>query len=151
MAPLIFLLVSFAILFLINRFALKNRFDLSFVGRAAMSSMLVVTGVSHFTSTDFMVEMMPDFMPFKKETVYLTGVLELLAVAGLLIDKTSRLTSVLLIIFFLAVLPANVAGSIKQVRYGGMELGAAYLFFRVPLQIFFILWTYFFGIRLNKS
>lgn len=150
MAPLIFLLVSFAVLFFVNKFLLNRRLSLSFIGRAALAVMLIVTGISHFTSTDLMVEMMPDFLPAKREIVYFTGVCELLAVAGLLWDKTAKLTAVMLIIFFLAVLPANIVGSMKQVRLGGMEIGAMYLLFRVPLQILFIFWAYNFGIRINK-
>jgi len=151
MAPLIFLLGSFVLFFLVNKFLLGGRFSISFVGRTALAVMLVVTGLSHFTSTDLMVAMMPDMMPMKREIVYLTGVLELLAVAGLLIERTSKLTAVMLIIFFLSILPANIAGSLKQVPLGGMENGAAYLYFRIPLQIFFILWAYYFGIRINRK
>lgn len=151
MAPLIFLLVTFGILFAVNKFLLKERLSLSFIGRAALAVMLIVTGISHFTSTDLMIEMMPDFMPAKKEIVYFTGICELLAVVGLLWDKTAKLTAVMLIIFFLAVLPANIAGSIKQVQFGGMENGVMYLLFRIPLQILFIFWAYYFGIRINKQ
>lgn len=150
MTPLIFLLTGFALVYAINKFLLNNRLSLSFVGRAALALMLTVTGISHFTSTDLMVEMMPDFLPMKKETIYLTGVLELLAAGGLLINKISRLTAVLLIIFFLAILPANIVGSLKQVNLGGMENGAIYLLFRIPLQIFFVAWTYYSGVRANK-
>lgn len=150
MAPLIFLLVTFGILFAVNKFLLKERLSLSFIGRAALAVMLIVTGISHFTSTDLMVEMMPEFMPAKREIVYFTGICELLAVVGLLWDKTAKLTAVMLIIFFLAVLPANIAGSIKQVQFGGMENGAMYLLFRIPLQILFIFWAYYFGIRINR-
>jgi len=147
MAPLVFLLLSFTIFWLVNRFLLGRRLSLSFIGRAALAVMLIVTGTAHFTSPDIMVETMPDIMPLKKEIVYFTGVCELLAVAGLIWDKTSRLTSVVLIVYFLAVLPANIIGSIKQVNLGGMEYGTVYLLFRVPLQIFFIWWTYYFGVR----
>lgn len=150
MAPLIALLVGFGILFAVNRFVLKDRWSLSLLGRISLALMLVVTGTAHFTQTDVMIEMMPDFMPLKRETVYLTGVIEFLAVIGLIINKTSKLAAILLIIFFLAVLPANIVGSLKRVNLGGMENGAAYLFFRIPLQIFFILWAYYFGVRINK-
>lgn len=150
MAPLIFLSATFLLLCVVNKFFLASRLSFSFIGRASLAAMLIVTGIAHFTSTDLMVETIPDFLPLKREIVYLTGVLELLAVAGLLIDKTAKLTAVLLIIFFLAVLPANIVGSLKQVNLGGTENGAMYLFFRVPLQIFFIFWTYYFGIRINK-
>lgn len=150
MAPLIFLLITFVLLFGINKLLLKNKLSISFVGRAAMSVMLIVTGVAHFANTDLMVEMMPEFLPLKREFVYLTGVLELLAVVGLLINRLSKLTAVLLIIFFILILPANIVGSIKQINLGGMENGVLYLLFRVPLQIFFIFWAYYFGIRTNK-
>ena len=41
--------------------------------------MLVFTGVAHFVKTDLMIEMIPDFIPFKKETVYWTGLIEIIA------------------------------------------------------------------------
>src|SRR5215213_11407047 len=138
MAPLIFLLGTFAVLYLLNRFLLGRRLNLSFIGRASMAMMLIVTGVSHFTNTQPMIDMMPDFMHAKREMIYFTGVCELLAVVGLLWEKTSRLASILLIIFFVLVLPANVVGSLKSVQIGGMDYGPMYLLFRIPLQIFFI-------------
>ncbi len=149
MTPLIILLVSFGLIFVINKFLLGGKLSLSFVGRVSLAIMLLATGIAHFTSTDVMVEMLPEFLPLKREIIYLTGVLELSAAIGLLIDKTAKLTSVLLIIFFIAILPANIIGSLKQVSLGGMEIGAIYLLFRIPLQILFIFWAYYFGIRLN--
>jgi len=147
MAPLIILLVTFGLLHLIDRFALGGRLGLPFVGRAAMAIMLIAAGVSHFTNTEQMVAMMPDFIPAKRELVYFTGVCELLAVPGLLWSKTARLASILLLIFFVLILPANIAGSLKQVQFGGMEYGPWYLLFRIPLQILFIWWVWFFGLR----
>lgn len=147
MAPLVFLLGTFAVLYLGNRLLLGRRLSMSFIGRASMAVMLVVTGISHFTNTEEMIAIMPDFVPAKREMVYFTGVCELLAVVGLLWDKTARLTSILLIVFFVLVLPANIAGSLKSVEFGGMEYGPLYLLFRVPLQIFFIWWVWWFGIK----
>ena len=147
MAPLIILLVTFALLYLLDRFALGDRLGLSFIGRAAMAVMLIATGITHFIQTDAMVVMMPDFVPAKRELVYFTGICELAAVVGLVWDKTARLASILLIIFFVVVLPANIAGSFKQAQMGGMEYGPWYLLFRVPLQLFFIWWVWFFGVR----
>ena len=151
MAPLIVLLVAFSLLFGIDKFLLKRKLSLSFIGRVSLAVMLIVTGVAHFTSSDVMGEMMPEFLPMKKEIVYLTGILEFLAAVGLLIDKLSKITAILLIIYFVAILPANIVGSLKQVNLGGMEYGAMYLLFRVPLQILFIFWAYYFGIRINNK
>ena len=151
MAPLIVLLAVFAILYAVNRYALRGRLCLSLIGRIAMSAMLLVTGIAHFTSTDLMVEMMPDIVPLKREMVYFTGVCELAAAVGLLWDRTAKLASIMLIIFFIAVLPANIAGSFKEVKIGGMDYGPMYLLFRIPLQIFLIWWVYYFGVKRADS
>jgi len=151
MAPLIILLVTFGVLYFIDRFALTGRLGLPFIGRASMAVMLIATGIAHFTNTNEMIAMMPDFMPAKREIVYFTGICELAAVVGLLWNKTARLASILLLIFFVLVLPANIAGSLKQVQLGGMEYGPLYLLFRVPLQIFFIWWVWYFGLRATST
>jgi len=90
-------------------------------------------------------------VPFKLETVYITGILEIVASIGLITNKFGRLTSIMLILFFLAILPANIVGSMKAVELGGMKNGVNYLFFRIPLQLLFIGWVYYFGVRINKS
>ena len=151
MAPLIILIVCFGITFLINKFLLKDRFSLSFIGRFSLAIMLIFTGIAHFAKTDLMIEMMPEIVPFKKETVYFTGFLEIMASIGLLTQKFSKLTSIILILFFLAILPANIIGSMKEVELGGMEKGVNYLYFRIPLQLLFIIWAYYFGIKINKT
>ena len=151
MAPLILLVASFLTLALINRFFNKSRLSISFMGRTAMAFMLIVTGIAHFTQTPQMVEMIPDFIPFKETVVYVTGFFEFLLAFGLLPKKSSKPASILLIVFFVCILPANIAGSMKHVALGGMEYGPAYLFFRIPLQLFFIGWTYYFGIKVNSK
>lgn len=150
MAPLLILIISFSVTWIVNRIVLKNRLNLSFIGRLSMAIMLLITGMAHFTTTDLMIEMMPDIVPFKMLMIYFTGILEVLASIGLLNQKSSKLASILLIVFFLAVLPANVTGSLKEVALGGMEKGADYLYFRIPLQIGFMAWAYYFGIKINK-
>ena len=150
MAPLIILLITFAALYSLDRFVLGGKIGLSLAGRIAMAAMLVATGISHFTNAEEMIAMMPDFLPAKRELVYFTGACELAAVVGLIWNRTAKLASILLIVFFFLVLPANIAGSLKSVNFGGMEYGPWYLLFRVPLQVFFIGWVWWFGMRNPK-
>ncbi len=92
--------------------------------------------------------MMPDFLPFKKEIVMLTGFIEIAAAIGLLIPRIEYLVSELLILFFIFILPANIHAAAKNIDYqkGTNDgHGLLYLWFRIPLQIFFIAWVYFFG------
>jgi uncharacterized membrane protein len=149
MAPLFVLLISFVLFHLANRYGLKQKFTTDLVGRTALALMLVFTGSAHFFMEDQMVKMLPDFLPGKYMIIYLTGIIEFIAAVGLMIKKTSRLASVMLILFFVSVLPANIIGSLNHVELGGMENGRVYLFFRIPVQLFFIGWVYYFGIRTN--
>jgi len=146
MAPLIILVFSFIVFLTTNRLFFHKKLSLSFMGRSALGIMMFFTAITHFTQTEYMIQMLPDTIPYKTWVVYATGIFELAAVAGLFIRNTVKTTSYLLILFFLLILPANIIGSIKQVNLGGMEAGVPYLIFRIPLQVLFIIWTYYFGI-----
>jgi len=149
MKPLIVLLVAFAIALITTKLVFNN-FDIAFSGRIAMSIMLAFTAIAHFAFTKGMEMMIPGFIPFKKGMVYLTGVIEILAAIGLLIPKFRVVTAWLLIVFFVLLIPANIKAAIRHIDYQKGTFdgnGVAYLWFRVPLQIVFILWTYFSAIR----
>ena len=135
MLPLFVLLISFFAGLAFNRYVFNRKFSIEFLGRFAMSLMLLVTGSAHFFRTPEMVESLPDVIPFKIELVYFTGFVELLAAIGLLIPKLFRITAILLIAFFICVLPANIIGSLKGVALGGMDNGPLYLLFRVLYRV----------------
>jgi uncharacterized membrane protein len=145
MKPLVVLLTTFIIsLFMVK--LIEGDFEFALPGRIAMSVMLVFTSVGHFVFTKGMTLMMPDFIPYKKQIVYLTGGIELAAAIGFHISCLKEVTAWLLILFFLLILPANINASVKHVDYqkGTFEgKGLRYLWFRIPLQVIFIVWTYF--------
>lgn len=148
MKPLFILLVAFVIALFIIRIAFHH-FDFPLSGRIAMSVMLVFTAIAHFAFTRGMEMMIPGFIPFKKLMVYITGIIEIAAAIGLLIPNFTIVTAWLLILFFIVLLPANINAAVKHIDYqkGSYDgAGLNYLWFRVPLQVFFILWTYFFAI-----
>ena len=149
MKPLIVLLVSFVIALIVTRLIIGD-FNIALSGRIAMALMLAFTAIGHFAFTKGMVMMIPDFIPFKKALVYFTGVIELISEAGLLISSYQVLTAWLLIVFFIVLLPANINAAIRHIDYQKGTFtgsGLTYLWFRIPLQILFILWTYFSAIR----
>jgi len=151
METLIILFGVFASTLLIVKLITK-RFEISQAGRIAMAAMLVFTAIGHFAFAKGMV-MMISFLPWATEIVYITGVIELAAAAGLLIPKMTLLTGKLLILFFIVLLPANIYAAyhninLKTADYSGK--GISYLWFRIPLQLLFILWVYYSSIR-NQS
>lgn len=137
MAPLIALIVTYAAGYVVFR----NRPDHTLAGRLALAAMLGVTGVAHFTATDALASMVPPIVPYPVAVVHVTGIAELLF-AVLLVARPSPLLGWILVAFLVAVLPANIYAAVYEVGLGGR--GAAYLWFRVPLQIFFIAWAAYF-------
>jgi uncharacterized membrane protein len=120
MKPLFVLLSVFGITAAVSKI-FYHQWNSVFAGNLAMSIMLFFTAMAHFAFSKGMAMMLPPFLPFKKVIVYVTGLIEILAGVGLLIQPCRHTTSVLLIIFFILILPA-------------------------PLQIFFIEWAWYFGI-----
>ncbi len=145
MKPFIVLLISFLFAFFaIKIFAHRNDFALS--ARIGMSVMLVFTAIGHFAFPKGMCMMLPDFIPFKLPLVYLTGIIEIAAAFGLQISGMVSTTGLLLIVFFILILPANIYAALRRVDYQKATndgKGLPYLWFRIPLQIFYIAWVYF--------
>lgn len=146
MKPLLVLISVFITSLLVLKL-LKRSFQVALSARIAMAAMLVFTAIGHFAFTKGMALMLPDFIPQRELLVYLTGMIEVVAAIGLLIPSLRVLTGWLLIAFFLLILPVNIYAAIKHVDYQNANFngqGLDYLWFRIPLQIIFILWTYFF-------
>ncbi|MGM0580881.1 MAG: DoxX family protein [Bacteroidota bacterium] len=144
MKPLIVLLSVFAIS-LVGTKLTNGNYEIALSGRIAMAVMLVFTAAGHFAFPKGMSMMLPDFIPYKLAIIYMTGIIEIAAAIGVLIPSLREITAYLLIVFFILILPANINAAIKQVNLQKATLdghGLAYLWFRIPLQIFFIIWVY---------
>lgn len=152
MKPLI-VLISASI---ISGFAIKfikGTYNFQLSARVGMSMMLLFTAMGHFMFTDGMTMMVPEFIPFKRELIYFTAIIEIAGAIGLLITKFRLVTGWLLILFFLLILPANIKASIDHLDYQNANyngFGLQYLWFRIPLQILFIAWVYFSSIKIIK-
>lgn len=154
MKALLVLLFTFAISQIIIRLY-KKEHDIAFAARVAMALMLVFTAIGHFVFPEGMTAMIPSFLPFKKLIVVFSGILEIAFAIGLLGFANKRMIGILIITFFVLILPANIHAAINGINYETGALdgpGIEYLWFRVPLQLFFILWVYFSCIntRLNS-
>ena len=151
MKPLIILLSSFLISLLVIKI-INKEYDFALSGRIAMSIMLLFTAIGHFAFTKGMSMMIPNFIPHKETFVHLTGIFEILLAIGLLIPRLKYISGWILIIFLLLMLPANIYASIHNINYQKGTFdgnGLAYLWFRIPLQFLFIIWTYFSAIRIH--
>jgi len=130
----------------------RRKYKVALAGRIAMAAMLILTSIGHFVFNKGMSMMLPDFIPYKAEVIYLTGVLELLASIGLLVPKLQTITGCLLILFFIMILPFNIYAAMNHIdlqkaTYDGK--GPGYLWYRIPMQFFYIAWVYFSAVK-NK-
>ncbi|APZ47458.1 hypothetical protein BW723_14705 [Polaribacter reichenbachii] len=144
MKPLLILLSTFTLALIIIKLIYKEYY-FALSARIAMAVMLLFTAIGHFVFTKGMSMMIPGFIPFKTLFVYLTGIFEILLAIGLCTHNLKVLSGYALIIFLLLMLPANIYASINNVNYQEGTFngnGLAYLWFRIPLQILFIIWTY---------
>ena len=149
MKPLFVLLGAFIISLILTKLFTKA-IDYALSGRIAMAVMLAFTAIGHFAFTKGMTMMLPDFIPFKTEVIYLTGVIEIIAAVGLLIPSLRVWTGWALIVFFILLLSGNIKAAIDHVDYQKATFngnGLSYLWFRIPLQLLFIVWTYLSAIR----
>ena len=123
---------------------MNGKFEYATSGRIAMAIMLLFTSLGHFIFVKGMSVMVPDFVPKKELVVLATGVFEIVLGLGLLLPF-HKLTGYVLITFFILIIPANIKASTENINYQTGEFdgnGMTYLWFRVPLQLFFILWVY---------
>ena len=143
MEPLIVLLVSFFVLLAIP--GTRNRFGVGRRGLIAMGMMLIFTAIGHFKYLKGMALMIPSFLAFPELITIVTGVFEIVAGILLIAGKFNKVVVWLVLLFFIAILPANINAAIlhvnlEEANYTGP--GPAYLWFRIPLQLFFILWLW---------
>lgn len=115
--------------------------NLLFSGNIALCLILFFTAMGHFKFPDGMAKMIPSFIPLKKELVLITGILEILAGIALLFPEPRHLAGEFLILFFIAILPANIYSAMNHLDYQKGIYdgnGLKYLWFRIPMQIFLI-------------
>lgn len=83
-------------------FTLKN------LGLAFVFLWFMIGGVAHFTNTEFFTAIMPPYIGFHTEIVYLSGVLEILGAIGILIPRLRQWAGNGLLLLVIGVSPANI-------------------------------------------
>ena len=101
-------------------------------------------GLKHFIDTSFFLKIMPPSFPLHKESVYVSGVLEILFGSGIIIKKTRFYASWGIILLLIAVYPANIYLAFSE---GAQQAIGVSSFFaswvRLPIQFGLIALAYF--------
>jgi uncharacterized membrane protein len=105
---------------------------------------MVVIGALHFTDPEPFVKIVPDYLPYPLELVYLSGFFEVLAGVGLLIPRVSRAAAWILVVLYVAVFPANIYQSINNIAVPGLPHNPPLIWLRFPFQALLVAWAWLF-------
>ena len=105
-----------------------------------MGPLYVLTDINHFINPEFYVAIMPPYLPWHLELVWLSGVLEIVVGVGVLVPKTRRPAGWALIALLIAVFPANLHMALAEP--GTFDAPAWGLWLRLPIQGLLIAWAW---------
>jgi uncharacterized membrane protein len=150
MAPLIVLVVVTLLTRLVGQLGVASLRDWAAATRVGLAVMFCFTAAAHFNSMRAdLVRMVPPMVPNPELMVTFTGVCEIVGAIGLLVPRTRRVAAVALILFLVAVLPANIHAAQSGVTLRGAP--ATPLIPRVVLQVVFIALLWWSGVRAPRE
>ncbi len=100
----------------------------------------VLAGANHFRNPKFYVQIMPPYLPWPLELVYVSGVFEVLLGVLVMIPRTSHIGGWGLIALLIAVFPANLHMALNTQLYP--QVSPMVLYLRLPLQLLPMAWAY---------
>jgi uncharacterized membrane protein len=85
------------------------------VMRMVMAAFFAAGFVLHFLAASELVAITPDWVPFPRDVVFATGILELALAFALLIPRLRKVTGIAIALYVIAVWPANIKHAIEHI------------------------------------
>ncbi len=117
------------------------KFGSSF-SRTVLGFLFVGAGALHFLAPGTYERIMPPYLPFHRELVYLSGALEILGGLGMFYERPRPAAGIGLVLLLIAVWPANLQMLIDAYAEHKPSWWLALLWARLPLQILLIWWVW---------
>jgi len=105
-----------------------------------MSYFYIQIGIKHFTDPNWFMQIMPPYLPYHLELVYLSGFFEIILGILLIFKKTRYIAGWGLILLLIAVFPANIY--LAQTNGVAMGISPEIAWGRLPIQAVFIALAY---------
>ncbi|MGK0223997.1 MAG: putative membrane protein [Limisphaerales bacterium] len=113
---------------------------LRYLGLGIVFVWFMFGGITHFTNPDFFVAIMPPYLPWHLEIVYLSGVFEVVFAAMLVLPKTRQLAGNLLMALTIAVTPANIHMWLNPDLFPDVEPLLLSVRLVVQIVLLFVIW-----------
>ena len=98
----------------------------------------VYVGIRHFIDPDFFLAIMPDYLPYHLEAVYISGICEIALGAMLFFKKFRWIAGWGLILLLIAVFPANIYLAQNESAQQTIQISENAALIRLPFQALFI-------------
>jgi uncharacterized membrane protein len=111
--------------------------------RLLLAILFVGAGVLHFVKPEFYLAIMPPYLPYHLELVYVSGAFEILGGLGVLVPSLRRAAGYGLLALLVAVYPANIQMFLDAWRDQGLSVWTVVLLLRLPFQFVLAAWVWF--------
>ncbi|GIW41431.1 MAG: membrane protein [Candidatus Binatia bacterium] len=114
-----------------------------------MGVFYVVAGTMHFVRPEFYLRIMPEYLPYHRELVFLSGVCEVVLGVLVLVPRFTKWAAWGIVALLIAVFPANVNMAVNRiVPPGAPDLSPLaqqiLLWARLPLQGLLVAWAWWY-------
>ncbi len=110
-----------------------------------MGLLYIAAGINHFVQPEFYVAIMPPYVPWHLALVYVSGAVEVLLGAAVLVRRLRRIAAWGVVALLIAVFPANVHMAMNPGAYP--DISAVGLYLRLPVQGLLVAWAWWFTRR----
>ena len=106
-----------------------------------MAAFYLAAGLLHLTAADKFLLIVPDWVPYPRAVVLVTGVCEILGALALFPSRTRRLAGVMLALYAVCVFPANIKHAFAGVHVEGLPDSWWYHAPRLAFQPVLVWWA----------
>ncbi|WP_298312496.1 MauE/DoxX family redox-associated membrane protein [uncultured Aquimarina sp.] len=105
-----------------------------------LSAIFIIAGIFHLIKPKAFMRIMPLYIPYHKQLVYLSGIAEILAGVGVLFLQTRFFSIWAIIAMLILFIPVHIHMLVNE--KASLKLPKSVLIFRLLLQFSFIYWVH---------
>jgi uncharacterized membrane protein len=113
--------------------------------RYVLAAAYAAAGYVHLNAPGGFLAIMPSWVPYPEQVIFVTGVCEILGAIALLTKRLRYLAGIMLAAYAVCVFPANIKHALEGVTIGHTKLGWWYHGPRLLFQPVIVWWALFAG------